>query len=309
MSRKVTLGGERLGSGNKLKIDLHGFERSTFDQSYIWRSTMSAGTLVPFLNEIALPGTTLDIHLNCDIKTHPTLGPLFGSYKVQLDIFSIPFRLYNSATHNNKLNIGNYMYTIKFPKIELKSTLIDLSYQTQDIENSQINPSCLLSYLGIRGVGNAENVADLAIPRKFLANGFLAYWDIFKNYYANKQEDNAFVISSLQDMNPVQNVTTVDIGTTGGTFTSIPQLPAPPAAQPLGANSQILINSTGVGGNPSPALIILYTSNFPNGISAQDLAIGPILDLGGGQLLITYNFGRLGNDQAYTWDYQRLPIS
>src|SRR4051794_18264544 len=98
-----TLGGDRLGSGNKMKVNLHGYERSTHDLSYVWRSTMSSGTLVPFLCEVGLPGDTFDIKLELDIKTHPTIGPLFGSFKAQLDVFQAPMRLYNSLLHNNAL--------------------------------------------------------------------------------------------------------------------------------------------------------------------------------------------------------------
>ena len=51
-----TLGGDRLGAGKKMKVELHNYERSTHDLGYIWRSTMSAGTLVPFMTQVALPG-------------------------------------------------------------------------------------------------------------------------------------------------------------------------------------------------------------------------------------------------------------
>ena len=152
MAIKKTLGGDRLGSGKKMQIELHGYERSTHDLGYLWRSTMSAGTLVPFLTEVALPGDTFDINLDCDIKTHPTIGQLFGSYKVQLDVFMAPIRLYNSLLHNNMLGIGMHMNNVLLPVLELPSN--DVSTST-DIDNSQINPSCILSYLGIRGVGVA----------------------------------------------------------------------------------------------------------------------------------------------------------
>ena len=101
MSKTVTIGGDRLGSGNKQKIEIGGFNRTTVDLSYIWRSTMASGTLVPFMSEVALPGDTFDINLECDVKTHPTIGPLFGSYKVQLDVFQVPIRLYNAMLHMN----------------------------------------------------------------------------------------------------------------------------------------------------------------------------------------------------------------
>ena len=106
MGSQVTIGGNRLGAGNKNKAYMHGYERSTHDMSYVWRSTMAAGTLVPFMTELALPGDTFDIGLNCDVLTHPTIGPLFGTYKVQLDIFQVPIRLYQGRLHMNMLNIG-----------------------------------------------------------------------------------------------------------------------------------------------------------------------------------------------------------
>ena len=68
MSSKVTLGGERLGSGKKNKIELHGYERSTHDLGYVWRSSMAAGTLVPFMSMVGLPGDTFDINLNAYIS-------------------------------------------------------------------------------------------------------------------------------------------------------------------------------------------------------------------------------------------------
>ena len=191
MSSSVKLGGERLGSGKKNKYITKTFERSTHNLSYIWRSSMSAGTLVPFMSEVGLPGDTFDISLDCDVKTLPTIGPLFGSYKVQLDVFEVPIRLFQGKLHLNKLELGREMDKVHLPQLKLTN-----AYKKQDIydDNSQINPSCIFSYLGIRGLGRTKNEADGNIERKFNAVPYLGYWSIFKNYYANKQEEKAFVI-------------------------------------------------------------------------------------------------------------------
>ena len=189
MSMKKTLGGDRLGSGNKMKVELHGYERSTHDKGYVFRSTMSAGTLVPFMCEVALPGDTFDINLGCNILTHPTVGPLLGSYKVQLDVFQAPIRLYNSLLHNNALGIGLKMSGVKFPVLTLSPTPVDLA---DDVDNSQINPSAILSYLGIRGVGVYNGI--LPVERDFNAVPYLAYVEIYKQYYSNKQEEIGAVI-------------------------------------------------------------------------------------------------------------------
>ena len=49
MGTNKTLGRERLGAGKKMKVELHNYGRSTHDLGYIFRSSMSAGTLIPFM--------------------------------------------------------------------------------------------------------------------------------------------------------------------------------------------------------------------------------------------------------------------
>lgn len=189
---QTTLGGDRLGSGNKQKISMRNYERSTHDLSYIWRSTMAPGTLVPFLTELGLPGDTFDIDLNVNVMTHPTIGPLFGSFKIQLDVFQCPIRLYNGKLHMNKLGIGMNMSQIKLPQLEV---FANTGAKLIKNDNAQINSSCILSYLNIRGIGTnttgADNVENV---RYFNAIPYLSYWDIYKNYYANKQEEVGYVI-------------------------------------------------------------------------------------------------------------------
>lgn len=216
MSYTKTIGNDRLGSGGKMKVDLKTYERSTHNLSYLWRSTMASGTLVPFMTELALPGDTFDIDLDCDIKTHPTVGPLFGSYKVQLDVFQCPVRLYNAQLHNNALGIGLKMANVKLPQLKLWAKRADNALVVDD--NYQINPSCLLSYLNIRGVG--LNLTTENKGRNFNAIPYIAYWDIYKNYYANKQEEIGAYLHTdptIVDFNGKLQATTN--GTTWGDIT------------------------------------------------------------------------------------------
>ena len=67
--KTVNLGGDRLGSGNKMNVNLKGFERSSHDLSFIWRSTMASGTLVPFINLVGLPGDSFRMNLNADVNS------------------------------------------------------------------------------------------------------------------------------------------------------------------------------------------------------------------------------------------------
>ncbi len=177
---KKTLGGERLGNGKKIKVDLHGWGRSTFDISRAWRSTMTSGTLVPCFVDIATNGTTYEIDINTMGHTIPTTSPLFGSFKMQVDFFACPIRLYQGLLHNNAINIGLEMNKVLLPNITLGK-------QGTNTKKGKTNPSSLNNYLGIRGYHENQ--------RTFSAIPHLAYYDIFKQYYANKQEENAFVIT------------------------------------------------------------------------------------------------------------------
>lgn len=260
MGSSVTLGGERLGSGKKNKVYLHGYERSTHDLGYIWRSSMASGTLVPFMNMVGLPGDSFDINLNAVIKTLPTVGPLFGSFKAQLDVFSIPMRLYNALLHNNTLGIGLNMSVVKIPQIRIESAELDWDSDIP-LEFQQINQSSLLAYLGIRGVGKGNGDG---VIRKFNAMPLLAYWDIYKNYYANKQEEIGAYINTT---NPILNdwikfevydsVTGYNGTTNDGFPVSIDVKPA------TTTEMRIQITEGGYGNNGENMIIETSTGAFP----------------------------------------------
>jgi hypothetical protein len=190
---KTNISNSRVNSGGK-KLDIQkNFGRSTHDRSYIWRSSMSCGTLVPFMSELVTPGTDSEIKLEVDVKTLPTVGPLYGSMDIQLDVYQTPIRLYNAKMYTNRIDIGRNMQEVKFPLIELEHEYYHVNGEIDD--NSQINPSCLLSYFGIRGLGRAVGeISPTTIKRKFTALKLLMYWDIVKNYYANKQEERGYYI-------------------------------------------------------------------------------------------------------------------
>lgn len=195
---KITrnLGGDRLGSGAKNNISLHAYNRSTHDLSRAWRSSMMAGTLVPFMVEVGLPGDTWTINLETLVRTMPAVGPMYGSFKLQLDIFECPIRLYNGLLHNNMTKIGLNMAQVKLPKITLSTRMLNPKLFGYNANQCQIASNSLLNYLGLSGIGSAwwkDNEEEI-LERKFNAVPLLAYWDIYKNYYANKQEEKGVYI-------------------------------------------------------------------------------------------------------------------
>ena len=263
-----TLGGDRIGAGKKQKVHMHGYERSSHDLGYVWRSTMAAGTLVPFMSEVALPGDTFDIDLDAVVKTHPTIGPLFGSFKVQIDVYEAPIRLYQGRLHNNELKIGMNMSQVKLPLMKLYAGTREEVLAYNDLDNAQINPSCILAYLGIRGIGIPTDIAIGQQLRRFNAVPYLAYWEIYKNYYSNKQEEVGYVIHTGYEA-PSETVDSILI-----------------SGQPLPQN---IYNTT--------ALVVNYTGAAPTGI---------VLNTSQGQIKLE-NVATLQTDaggvQTWLWNY------
>lgn len=185
MSITKTLGGDRVGSGQKMAVELENFGRASFNTGCIVATDQAVGTIVPYFCDIATNGTTYYIDMATKTRTLPTVGPLFGSFKHQLDWFSIPIRLYIGALHNNALGIGMNMAQIKMPKMDFLVYYDSRTSYTEQFNKKQIAQDSLVAYLGIRGLGRANANGTF---RRFPAIFYLAYWDIYKNYYANKQE-------------------------------------------------------------------------------------------------------------------------
>lgn len=189
---KKTLGGDRLRSESKMEVYLPNFGRSSHNVGKIIRTSQACGTIVPYWCQIGLDGTTFYIDITTKVKTLPTTGPVFGSFKHQIDVFVIPIRLYIAALHNNALGVGLNMSKVLLPQFIARTATT--SIYENDTNRGQVNPSSLLSYLGIKGFGYSKTNSHI---RYFPAIFNLAYWDIFKNYYANKQEENAYVITGI----------------------------------------------------------------------------------------------------------------
>lgn len=190
---RITLGGERVGSGKKMKVDLHEYGRTTFDLSRVFRTSTTNGVITPFLVEQVMRGDTVDIDLTTLVRTLPTVGPLFGSFKLQLDVFEVPSRLYMKEIHNDKLDIGQNMASVKYPWL-LAGARTPVA-GTGDPNQTQISTSALSAYLGLRGLGTATGGAAVT-RRKIQVVPWLAYADIYKNYFANKQEKEGVIVTS-----------------------------------------------------------------------------------------------------------------
>lgn len=195
MGHTVTIGGDRLGSGNKNKTYLHNYERSTHDLSTDFLSSMGCGMLIPFMCELVTRDDKYEIDLNAGLRTIPTQGPMFGTFKLQVDVFKYPLRLCQALLHNNPLAIGLKANQIKFPKMRLYGNVGEDPYKKTTLMAAN---NSLVKYLQISGIGTAVGNETAIVWRDMFAAGLLGYYDIFKNYYANKQEKYAYTLGRGQ---------------------------------------------------------------------------------------------------------------
>lgn len=198
MGIQKNIGKNTIGDNNKMSVSLHDYNMSTHDLSTIVRNTQSPGTLVPNLCLVAQKGDTFDIDIESNVLTHPTTGPLFGSFKLEHHVYTGPVRLYNSWLHNNRTKIGLNMEQVKLPQIKVKLNQQWDSPSNDEKQWIQVNPSCLLAYLGIRGYANPKASGEKSIGKNALP--ILTYFDIFKNYYANTQEESFYMIGNTEEI-------------------------------------------------------------------------------------------------------------
>lgn len=256
MSKVITLGGERLGAGKGMEVEMHGFNRSTHDLSGKFRSSMSAGTVVPCGWYLGLPGDKFEIDLQAECMTKPTLGPLYGTYKIQVDAFITPLRLYARSLMINRTDVGLDMANVHLPQMLLGGTNPVLTEPTglnRDFNTYQINSSSLARYMGIAGIGTAADTMTsntALMTRKFNGLKLLQYWDIIYSYYTNKQEENGYVVHNNLVQNEVEGDANAELTTpSSGAFfdlTEQPTLGTSPTAFILREDSMLKITWTAI---------------------------------------------------------------
>lgn len=186
MSITRTLGKNTLGDNNKMKVAMRDYDMSTHDISTVFRSSIGVGMLVPFCKILCQKGDIIDLDLINKTLSQPTLGPLFGSFKLQHFMFFGGFRLYNSWLHNNRTGIGMKMSDIKLPMM-----LADTTGATTEA-STNISPSALYKYLGWSKSRRTGSNATTGVYKNGVP--LLLYLDIFKNYFANTQENNFYML-------------------------------------------------------------------------------------------------------------------
>lgn len=217
MGRKVNLGGKRLGSGSKMTVEMKNFGRSSHDQGFVFTTDQAFGTLVPAMCMLGTRGDTFYLDdIRSLVRTLPTNGPVFGSVKQQIDVFIAPMRLYMGPLHNNATGIGLKMDQVKMPMEKHICTTYASDFELKAANRASVAKDSLSAYIGLNA-SPMSRTNNLNEP--YLKNALfrLMYWDIYKNYYANKQEEEGVVISGERPRRSIKQIAGSS-GTEGTSF-------------------------------------------------------------------------------------------
>lgn len=169
--------------GKLNKVLLKNPSSSNFNLSRKIRFTAAPGVLYPIVNQECVPGDKVSFNIDALIKTYPLLAPLMGSFKIQVDAFFSPTRLYSKALHFNR-RVLESPAAGTFPIYRFGGT------NPTDTPATRVHESSLLSFLGFpAGFCNPRNTTGGPLEAlDFNALPICTYIDIFRNYYCNPQE-------------------------------------------------------------------------------------------------------------------------
>lgn len=165
------------------KLEVKPPKQSHHNRSHFFRTSMAPGCLVPIYCRNVVPGDEINLDYESLVETQALLSPLYGSFKLQIDTFFAGTSLYvPQLWRNGSMKQADGTLHAPYPtfKVSMYST-------TSQEKGMRVDPSSLLAYLGFNP-GYAFLRVDSALSRSFNAIPLLMYLDIYRHYYANRQE-------------------------------------------------------------------------------------------------------------------------
>lgn len=154
--------------------------------------TMMPGVCYPIYFHDGIPGEKMKLDFQGMMKSYPLRSNVFGKYQIQFDIFVAPWKNYDSRFANNNADLTSV------PSEILSQKLMSQRRKTQPYTKEKVKslrytaPSSLACFCGF--APNSLVIADegVGVPDNKSADWahcyrYFAYYDIMRNYYANRQ--------------------------------------------------------------------------------------------------------------------------
>ena len=172
-----------------LDIDFPEVKKSNFNCSHDIQTTADVGYAVPVVTDRILANTHVKMDINQASFANPTIAPLYGRYRVKYLAFWAPDRLYIPEWRDGDAMVGD---DYPYPTLPLPGHQTFSNYESFTGNGSPYVPyTSLLSYLGLYpAMTQSSDWDDDDVPTPSNALPLLAFWDIYRHYILNVQEDS-----------------------------------------------------------------------------------------------------------------------
>lgn len=176
-------------------------KKSNVNLSHVSPTTLAPGNLIPISFTRIFAGDDLRFKPSAFVQAMPMNAPLVNGFKLCLEYFFVPDRLYNWDLLMDNTGVTDDPDNVKFPQIcspaEYHTGTIKFALNSESaargdaarLANSIVQPGSLADYCGFP-VGlfpTYEVVADTDDRNQFCALKLLGVLDIFYHYYVNQQ--------------------------------------------------------------------------------------------------------------------------
>ncbi len=171
-----------------LDIDFPEVKKSNWNVSHDVQTTADVGYVNVVFTDRILANTHSKLDINQASFANPTVSPLYGRYRVKYLAFWAPDRLYIPPWRDGDVMVDDdYAYPIlPIPDSRPGSNFESVTGHDQPY----VPPTSLLSDIGIYpAYTDANTWSPTDKPDPSCALPLLAFWDIYRHYILNPQED------------------------------------------------------------------------------------------------------------------------
>lgn len=161
-------------------------KRAHHDLSHYFNTSMAPGCLVPIHCREVVAGEDVMLDFESVVNTQALLSPLYGAYKLKICTFFAGTSLYvPKLWRNGSMQQSDGTLDANYPTIPF---MANPTAAGADATVPALHESALLAYAGFPPGFRNENLSDESDQQQYNAIPLLMYYDIFRHYFANRQE-------------------------------------------------------------------------------------------------------------------------
>lgn len=159
-------------------------KRSVHDLTTERRTTLHSCLNIPIYSRKMMPNDSFQIDVSTLLQSNPLVAPLMSQYKLRVALFFEPLsNLYGWMDNNTRQSTEDLLKKVHH-RLDLGMVSVG-----GDNKSDFCGRHSLCEYLGLP-VSSSFSRGDSVAPFYMSVDKHLAYLDIIRNYYVNRQEEN-----------------------------------------------------------------------------------------------------------------------